>query len=382
MQGRVFNVSVFDGDNVSHTLNYSTAPDVLVWSAVLASAAVPGALPPQELMMKDGRGRVVPCHSFGKCWRDGSLKNDLPITQLHQQFNVNWTIVSQVEPHLAPFFYNARGSAGCPSPHLDGKGFRGGFVLAYLEGLLKKEMMKWLGIMRDFELLPAIGGVNWGDLFLQTNFGDVTVVPEQRWLDYPNLIQDPDAVGMARYIREGERATWPKLGIIRDHRLIELELIHQQCRLREEQGGVETPAGEAFRGELPQSSRAREHLSHHESPQRSRNAGMDPHSVQRSAKCRHERDLAVSELQDMVGLAMGLRESCRRAKRMARVYHALIAFLLSLLYAALWWAWNDAVSLVMDSVHVHGLHRLVQLGVTFSGTMLLMSWIYEWYLTE
>ena len=108
--------------------------------------------------------------------------------------------------------------------------------------------------------MPAIGGVNWGDVFLQTNFGDVTVVPPQRWLDYPNLIRNPDTPTMARYIQVGEQATWPKLGIIRDHRRIELELIHQQCRLRggDEQRHTETPAG---RGELPQRNRARVHLS-------------------------------------------------------------------------------------------------------------------------
>ena len=40
-------------------INYLTAPDCVVWSAVLGSAAVPGILNPVPMMMKDGQGRLV-----------------------------------------------------------------------------------------------------------------------------------------------------------------------------------------------------------------------------------------------------------------------------------------------------------------------------------
>lgn len=42
--------------------------------------------------------------SIGKRrWRDGSLESDLPMMQLKELFNVNHFIVSQANPHIAPF---------------------------------------------------------------------------------------------------------------------------------------------------------------------------------------------------------------------------------------------------------------------------------------
>jgi len=43
-------------------LNYLTAPNVVVWSACLASCAIPGMYVPQELFMKDENGDVVRYH--------------------------------------------------------------------------------------------------------------------------------------------------------------------------------------------------------------------------------------------------------------------------------------------------------------------------------
>lgn len=38
-----------------------------------------------------------------RLWRDGSLESDLPMMQLKELFNVNHFIVSQANPHIAPF---------------------------------------------------------------------------------------------------------------------------------------------------------------------------------------------------------------------------------------------------------------------------------------
>jgi TAG lipase/steryl ester hydrolase/phospholipase A2/LPA acyltransferase len=36
-------------------------------------------------------------------WRDGSLESDLPMMLLKELFNVNHFVVSQANPHIAPF---------------------------------------------------------------------------------------------------------------------------------------------------------------------------------------------------------------------------------------------------------------------------------------
>lgn len=64
--GRILNVSCVPADPHSPTIlcNYLTSPDCVIWSAVLASAAVPGILNPVVLMMKTLDGSLVP-YSFG-----------------------------------------------------------------------------------------------------------------------------------------------------------------------------------------------------------------------------------------------------------------------------------------------------------------------------
>ena len=102
--GRVLNVSCIPSDPHSPAIlaNYITSPDCVIWSAVLASAAVPGILNPVVLMTKKRNGSLAP-FSFGLKWKDGSLRTDIPIKALNLQFNANFTIVSQVE--LNPPFY-------------------------------------------------------------------------------------------------------------------------------------------------------------------------------------------------------------------------------------------------------------------------------------
>ncbi len=109
--GRILNITVVSTQEHSPAklLNYKTAPDVVIYSAVLASSAVPGILPPVELKRKEPNGQVVPYLEEGKLWRDGSLRIDIPIEILHQMFQVNFTIVSQVNPHVIGFFYEAKG---------------------------------------------------------------------------------------------------------------------------------------------------------------------------------------------------------------------------------------------------------------------------------
>lgn len=46
-------------------MNYLTAPECVIWSAVLASAAVPAILNPVVMMMKTSDGTLAP-YSFGR----------------------------------------------------------------------------------------------------------------------------------------------------------------------------------------------------------------------------------------------------------------------------------------------------------------------------
>ena len=91
--GRILNISVIPADRHSYVvvfilpiyqltttaprptklLNYMTAHDTVIWSALLASAAVPGILNPVVLMQKLKDGTLVPWN-WGSKFKDGSLR--------------------------------------------------------------------------------------------------------------------------------------------------------------------------------------------------------------------------------------------------------------------------------------------------------------------
>eukprot|EP00899_Mesostigma_viride_P028365 jgi/Mesvir1/8713/Mv02645-RA.1 len=211
-------------------LNHVTTPNVVIWSAVLASSALPPLLKPITLMQKverrskraGGGSEVVlePFLHFGQCWSDGALASDIPAKPLSELLNVNHLIVSQTNPHIAPFFYESRGSSGQPTTRRFG-GLRGGFISAALESLLKLEMKKWLRLVGELDLMPSLFQQDWSQVFLQKMYGNVTIVPRLRLADYFRLLSDPDREAMARILWRGQLHTWPKVAMIRNHLVLE-----------------------------------------------------------------------------------------------------------------------------------------------------------------
>lgn len=221
--GRILNVSCVPSDPHSPTIlcNYLTSPDCVIWSAVLASAAVPGILNPVVLMMKNPDGSLVP-YSFGRKWKDGSLRTDIPIKALNLHFNVNFTIVSQVNPHINLFFFSSRGTVGHPVTHRRGAGWRGGYLLSTFENFLKLDMNKWLRFVRHAELLPRPMGQDWSQLWLQDAFaGTVTIWPKCVPSDFVNILSDPDLKRLARMLHEGRQGTFPKLKFVKNRLAVE-----------------------------------------------------------------------------------------------------------------------------------------------------------------
>jgi len=107
--GRVLNVVVCaaDTNEPPRVLNFLTAPQVVVWSAVAASSAFPGLFPAQDIKARNTKGENVSFSlqaTFGteRRWRDGSLEEDLPFGALREMFNVNYFLVSQTNPHIVP----------------------------------------------------------------------------------------------------------------------------------------------------------------------------------------------------------------------------------------------------------------------------------------
>lgn len=93
----------------------------LLYSSVSLS---PGIMNPVVLMQKTKDGKITPWN-WGHRFRDGSLRVDIPLKDLHSLFNVNFPLVSQVNPHVHLFFFAPKGMPGRPVVHRKGKGWRG-----------------------------------------------------------------------------------------------------------------------------------------------------------------------------------------------------------------------------------------------------------------
>lgn len=222
--GRILNVTCIPSDPHSPTVlaNYLTAPDCVIWSAVLASAAVPGILNPVVLMRKNrSTGQLEP-YSFGAKWKDGSLRTDVPLKALNTYFNVTFSIVSQVNPHINLFFFSSRGTAGEPVTHRRGRGWRGGFLGSAVEQYLKLDLTKWLKVLRALELLPRFVGQDWSEIWLQRFSGTVTVWPRVSWpADFVHILSDPPPERLARMIWGGLQSAFPKILFVRNRLRVE-----------------------------------------------------------------------------------------------------------------------------------------------------------------
>ncbi len=241
--GRILNVSCVPADPHSPTIltNYLTSPDCVIWSAVLASAAVPGILNPVVLMMKTRDGTLVP-YSFGHKWKDGSLRTDIPLKALNLHFNVNFSIVSQVNPHINLFFFSSRGSVGQPVTHRKGRGWRGGFLGSATEQYLKLDLNKWLKVVRHLELLPRPLGQDWSEIWLQQFSGTITIWPRSIISDFWRILSDPNPKQLARMLHVGQQSAFPKLKFLANRLKVEriIEKGRRETRVGIRRGSIES----------------------------------------------------------------------------------------------------------------------------------------------
>ncbi|OQR87809.1 patatin-like phospholipase [Achlya hypogyna] len=223
--GRIINITVTPSQSTDYPqlLNYLTAPNVLVWSASLASCAIPLIFAPVELLGKDQHGNIVPVYREGLKWSDGSVECDLPMERLSELFNVNHFIVSQVNIHYK--FISGYASLG------------GGDIL----GFLKKQMKAYIKNIAEFGLNTSVlkfFGIGLVPLLTQTYEGDVTIPLASQVSFYEmckRVLVNPSRREFDQLVLCGERATWPHLSRIKTMCRIEYALERAVRYLRGEQ---------------------------------------------------------------------------------------------------------------------------------------------------
>lgn len=231
---RILNICVSTASiyELPRLLNYVTAPNVMIWSAVAASCSVPLVFNASPLLVKDPvTGEHLPWNPSPQRWIDGSVDNDLPMTRLSEMFNVNHFIVSQVNPHVVPFL--AKDDHLSPGNRLEGdKPEEEEFDWLYtLTTLAKDEAMHRLQFLAEIGILPNLA-TKLRSILSQRYSGDINILPEMSMNDLPRLLKNPTSEFMIRVCLAGERATWPKLSRVRNRCAIELALDRAVHRLR------------------------------------------------------------------------------------------------------------------------------------------------------
>ena len=203
-------VAPYDASQNPRIMNTFTSPDLLVWSAVLASCAVPILFPPVKLTSIRHAGLYTPYMSSTR-WVDGSVRSDFPQEKMARLYNLNYTIASQVNPHVVPFMQS------------DEARFRKD-MLSWPERIVRRQGKVISKGVMDFArervgMIPPIRRLldhGYG-VVDQRYYGDVNIVGKYGLRHYSYMLQNPRPDLFKLLQREGERATWPKISMIETH---------------------------------------------------------------------------------------------------------------------------------------------------------------------
>jgi TAG lipase/steryl ester hydrolase/phospholipase A2/LPA acyltransferase len=224
--GRAMNVSVAPAEmhQTSRLLNAITSPNVLMRSAVMASAAVPGVFPPVTLLALDSHGERQGYLPSRK-WVDGSVSDDLPAKRLARLYGVNHYVVSQTNPHVIPFVTDGRRKQSAMGLLTEAgrRSTREWFnALTIIAGKADKKSGR---ITQATSLLRSI--IN------QDYVGDINILPDYKFNNPLKLLSFPGEKQMQRLIDAGERCTWPKLEMIRQQTRVSRKLDEIMARYKQ-----------------------------------------------------------------------------------------------------------------------------------------------------
>jgi TAG lipase/steryl ester hydrolase/phospholipase A2/LPA acyltransferase len=224
--GRICNISVsgHSGSTKFPMLcNYFTTPNVLIYSAIVASCSLPGVFEPLSLLAKgrpgpDGKREIVPYIRAGLKWLDGSMQSDLPMARLGELFNVNFFIVSQVNPQARLFTGQGVGSPTGPI-----------FSIAqFLRRQLKQSLLSFSSLLlgtsgRVSPWLRPVGFTPVG-LIVQEYEGDVTIFNGGGMTEAFNLLNNGSNKILRTFTKASEWETWWYMTLIQNACAIEVAM--------------------------------------------------------------------------------------------------------------------------------------------------------------
>ncbi|QFU77829.1 DUF3336 domain-containing protein [Halioglobus maricola] len=208
LTGIHMNISIAPAEThqTSRLLNATTTPNVLMRSAIQASTAVPGVFPSVTLMARDKYGDKKEYLPSRK-WVDGAMSDDLPAKRLARLYGVNHYIVSQTNPHIIPFVRdsNRRNTKG-----------------DILKTAATRTAREWINASAEIMQKPLAKRPRLNQLtntmlsvINQDYMGDINIMPPFRFHNPARILAHLSEQEIMKLIKTGERATWPKLEMIR-----------------------------------------------------------------------------------------------------------------------------------------------------------------------
>ncbi|KAH0524993.1 hypothetical protein TsFJ059_007424 [Trichoderma semiorbis] len=225
---RVLNITVAtdgQGAGVPTLLNYITAPNVLIWTAAVASNASSPSLYGRSkatILCKDAHGNIVPWAPANttdfRHWTHASYTDrDSPLRRIAELFNVNHFIVSQARPYLIPFL-----QSDMHGPSLLETRSKSTQLSAFLVRVVGLEIRHRLRQLDSLRLLPA--SIRRFLVDEQVPAASMTLVPEVTAGDFVRLLETPTRDTLNYWILRGERSVWPALAALRIRCAVENEL--------------------------------------------------------------------------------------------------------------------------------------------------------------
>ena len=207
--GRYINISVGPAEvrQSSRLLNALTSPNVCIRSAVMASCAVPGVFPAVTLRAINASGEEQDYLPLRK-WTDGSLVDDMPAKRLARLYGVNHYIASQTNPVVLLLVSDPQTKHGL------------GSLLWQIGERTAKEWIRfghqigkrYMGDWTRFNLIANTAA----SVITQEYTADINIIPRYRFFDPRKLFSPLSDKELMKLIREGEKASWPKIEMIRN----------------------------------------------------------------------------------------------------------------------------------------------------------------------
>jgi NTE family protein len=208
LTGRELNISVAPAEKhqKSRLLNAITSPNVFIREAVLASGAVPGVYPPVTLAARNHLGEKQ-AYLPSRKWVDGSVSDDMPAKRLARLYGVNHYIVSQTNPHVVPFMADGKKRSDALSRIKD----------AYITSARAWMNAGASAVEKPLSWSPTLS--RWSTVALsvlnQDYIGDINILPDNRYFNPFKVLAYLSTQEVLELIEAGERATWPRIEMIR-----------------------------------------------------------------------------------------------------------------------------------------------------------------------